>query len=322
MAYDEVIDNVACPACGAPFEIASQIKYGNCSGRRLKAGDEISWCDPRGRAAPLSDQDRNWGGNVLVPGAAQDSCPHCQQRLPETAVNLRDNVVVGVVFANIGHDAVQLSPPTHWFDYWSRRVAGAANEDRLQVFCSGGRWTIALADGAGGTAGGARAASQAVDAAASFGRTLHSSSEWCAFLTDLDRQLSVTQHAGQTTLVVLQVAAGFVEGASVGDSAAWIITTSEVVDLTARQRRKPLVGSGSATPTPISRCTLAGRLVVGTDGLFNYVRGEKLIELALLSPSEAAVDALIQAARLPSGTLQDDIALVVGEWRRANPTER
>ncbi|MGC4086396.1 MAG: hypothetical protein QM756_00585 [Polyangiaceae bacterium] len=257
MAYDEVIDDVACPVCGAHFEIAAQIKYGNCSGRRLKAGDEINWCDPRGRAAPLSDQNRNWGGHVLVPGGAQDSCPHCQAPLPDTAVDLRDNVVLGVVFANVGHDAVQLSPATHWFDYSSRRVAGAANEDRLQVFCSGNRWTIALADGAGGTSGGARAASQAVDAAASFGRTSYNKR---------------------------------------------------------RVVRFPKLGSGTAAPVPINRCPLAGRLVVATDGLFNYLSREKLVELALLSPVETAVAALIRAARLPSGALQDDIAIVLGEW--------
>jgi len=315
MAYDEVVANVACPTCSAHFEIASQIKYGNCCGRRLEPGDEITWCDPRGRVAPLADQDRNWGGDVLVPGAAQDTCPHCQARLPDTAVHLRDNVVLRVIFtSNIGHDAIQRSPPAQWFDYWSRRVAGSANEDRLQVFCSGNRWTIALADGAGGTSGGASAASHAVDAAAAFGRTLRDSSAWCSFLADLDKQLDLTRGAGQTTLVVLQVAGGCVEGASVGDSAAWLVTDSAVVDLTQRQHRKPLLGSGAATPAPVERCPLTGRLVVATDGLFNYVARNKLVALSLLSPVEAAVDALIQEARLPNGTLQDDIAVVLGEW--------
>src|SRR6478735_84159 len=107
MAYDEVTGNVACPTCGARFEITSQIKYGNCYGRHLGPGDEITWCDARGRAAPLTDQDRNWGGDVLVPGAAEDTCPHCRARLPDTAVHLRDNVVVSVVFtSSIGDAAI------------------------------------------------------------------------------------------------------------------------------------------------------------------------------------------------------------------------
>jgi serine/threonine protein phosphatase PrpC len=219
------------------------------------------------------------------------------------------------MFTNtIGHDAIQRSPPAHWFEYWSRRVACSANEDRLQVFCCGNRWTIALADGAGGTSGGASAASYAVDATADFGCTLRDSAEWCSFLTDLDRQLDVKQGAGETTLIVLQVAGGCVEGASVGDSAAWLVTASDVVDLTQHQRRKPLLGSGAAAPAPVDRCALAGRLVVATDGLFNYVARDKLIGLSLLPSVEAAVDALIQEARLPNGTLQDDIALVLGEW--------
>jgi len=214
----------------------------------------------------------------------------------------------------VGYDAIQRSPPDHWFDYWSRRVVGSANEDRLEVFCCGNRWTIAVADGAGGTSGGASAASHAVSAAAAFGCTPRDSSAWCSFLTDLDKQLDVTPSAGETTLVVLQVAGGFVQGASVGDSAAWIVTASDVVDLTRRQRRKPLLGSGAAAPAPVDRCALAGRLVVATDGLFNYVASDKVIALSSLSPVEAAVDALIQEARLPNGTLQDDIALVLGEW--------
>jgi hypothetical protein len=38
-------------------------------------------------------------------------------------------------------------------------------------------------------------------------------------------------------------------GASVGDSSAWLISPAgEVTDLTAQQRRRPLLGSGEALP--------------------------------------------------------------------------
>jgi hypothetical protein len=65
------------------------------------------------------------------------------------------------------------------------------------------------------------------------------------------------------------------------------------------------------------------RLLVASDGLFKYVAEERIRELALLAPRQAAVS-LTQAARLPNGRLQDDLAVIVAspadqafgaEWR-------
>ena len=55
---------------------------------------------------------------------------------------------------------------------------------------------------------------------------------------------------GQTTGVVAFVRSdGSISGASVGDSVAWLISPAgELTDLTAYQRRKPLLGSGEALP--------------------------------------------------------------------------
>ncbi len=104
---------------------------------------------------------------------------------------------------------------------------------------------------------------------------------------------------------------GHVWGASVGDSGAWLITASSVLDLTQDQRRKPLLGTGAAMPVGFGEVPFTGRLLLGSDGLFKYVRHEHIRDLVRsLAPMEAAA-ALIEAARLPSGGLQDDIAVIV-----------
>jgi hypothetical protein len=51
-------------------------------------------------------------------------------------------------------------------------------------------------------------------------------------------------HGGMSTAVVAEIVDGQVVGASVGDSCAWLVSLGEVSDLTERQVRKPLLGSG------------------------------------------------------------------------------
>lgn len=87
-----------------------------------------------------------------------------------------------------------------------------------------------------------------------------------------------------------------------------------LVDLTSEQQRKPLLGTGRATPVGFGPRKLSGRLVVGTDGLFNYVLPDIVIGSTLDVPLEDAASALVDRARLPTGGLQDDIAIVIGEW--------
>lgn len=316
MAYDEVIDQVACPSCNESFDLRAQIQFGYCRGHLLRRGDEIVWCDPPGRVAPLVDCERNSGGEILVPGASDESCPRCGTALPSAHVLIRDNTIAGVVFTRENaNKVVHLSPPTRWFKSWSLRRAAERNEDRLQVSCSGQRWTIAIADGAGGISGGAVAASAAVEAAAAFGiEAARTPTEWCAFLRELDQSLATDRRAGETTIVVAQVINGAVHGASVGDSRAWLIERGQSTDLTNSQRRKPLLGSGMTEPVAFAPRDIKGRLLVATDGLFNYASPETIVNAALDAPLEQAAAALVNRVRLPAGALQDDIALVLGEW--------
>ncbi|WP_437286633.1 hypothetical protein [Sorangium sp. So ce406] len=56
-----------------------------------------------------------------------------------------------------------------------------------------------------------------------------------------------------------------------------------------------------------------GRLLVATDGLLKYASRATISALARTGDVQTAVEALMQAVTLPSGNLQDDVAVVLGE---------
>jgi len=189
------------------------------------------------------------------------------------------------------------------------RVRGAkgAGEDRVSVVPRGHGLVVALADGAGGSGRGARAADLTVArlAAAAQLRELDAT----AALKDLDRQLAVV--GGEAAAVVLAVTGTTIRGASVGDCAAWIVAPDGGVEmLTARQHRKPLLGAGASTISFTAPFT-AGTLVVGSDGLFNYATTGRIVAACALPSLEETADALMRAVELPAGGLQDDVAIVV-----------
>src|SRR5689334_19787991 len=101
---------------------------------------------------------------------------------------------------------------------------------------------IALADGAGGTSGGARAAKAVVDRVAAVATHAY---VWSMLPAELDHaQIGY----GQTTAVVLWVTRDRIVGASAGDSGAWIVRddrADQIVELTEHQHRKPLIGDGA-----------------------------------------------------------------------------
>ena len=188
-------------------------------------------------------------------------------------------------------------------------AAGRAGQDRAEVLPLPNGAIFILADGAGGTSGGAEAA----DALLANVRTTPPGSiaDCVKLLERLDRQL---EDVGQTTAVLALVQDGQIVGASVGDSCAWLIGPTDRIELTCNQTRKPLLGSGSAIPVSFGPFELTNyRLIVGSDGLFNYVEHNRIFGLASIEPLESSAVALIEAARLPTGTLQDDIAVIIAD---------
>ena len=186
-------------------------------------------------------------------------------------------------------------------------AAGSAGEDRAAVWpCNVGQ-VLVVADGAGGSGGGAAAAATVLATLQALPRSLPRI-DCVQLLHQLDQQLL---SIGETTAVIAVVQDGKVSGASVGDSGAWMIDATTLIDLTERQQRKPLLGSGAALPVEFGPSPFTGRLLLATDGLLKYVAPPRICELVRALGVDDAGAALIAAARLPSGALWDDIGIIL-----------
>jgi serine/threonine protein phosphatase PrpC len=194
------------------------------------------------------------------------------------------------------------------------RAATGSDQDRAVAVPtaepSSGGYLAAVADGAGGTGSGAVASGRLVDFVT---ECRAGSTDWFNALLAFDDELSAGRSGGQTTGVVAFVHSdGRIEGASVGDSVAWLISPAgELTGLTAHQRRKPLLGSGEALPVVFDANPCGGRLLLATDGLVNYAPLDQIRALALQGSVAEAAAALVDCVRLPSGGLQDDVAVVL-----------
>jgi serine/threonine protein phosphatase PrpC len=188
---------------------------------------------------------------------------------------------------------------------------GAATlQDRIEVFRFGDRATIALADGAGGRPDAAEAAEAFVRLVAESAAELHDLRECERLVASSDLVVRLRTKGGETTGIVAVIEAGRVFGASVGDSAAWLLTPSGARELTAAQESKPFLGTGAAMVRAF-QCTERGTLVVATDGLWKYADLTKIRGLAAARPAEAK--RFIELVRYPSGALPDDVAVAVVE---------
>jgi len=187
-------------------------------------------------------------------------------------------------------------------------------EDRVAVVELPDRVVFAIADGAGGVSGGAAVA----DAVCSAVGELAASgppANWATWLAELDRRLVSAGPPGLAAAVVIEVADdGAVAGASIGDCEAWLLGADETRQLTVHQRKKPLLGSGEATPIAFSS-RIGGRLVVATDGLWKYMDRKRIAELATRPALDGIAASLTAGVRLRSGALQDDVAVLACELR-------
>lgn len=195
------------------------------------------------------------------------------------------------------------------------KIVGAhgAGQDRAAVIEAGDARVIVLADGAGGVGGGERAAEAVladVTAALSEGISTNTVRPWIARLLKLDRQL---QGIGETTAIVAIVQPGRVLGVSAGDSDLWLTNLPGGLPprrLTERQQKTRL-GTGVASIKPFDEFCRTGTLVAGSDGLWNHLPVDRVQELVVASPPEQAVHGLVEAVRLPSGALRDDVSVIV-----------
>lgn len=174
---------------------------------------------------------------------------------------------------------------------------------------------LVIADGSGGQSGGGEAAQLVIDtvqAKLTDDFIVADKGAWCALLVDLDRTLEENTLAGETTAIVMAISRRFIAGASVGDSRAIHFTRRDVRDLTERQNRRPLLGSGGAIPVPFAAPSRIGTVVAGTDGLFGYINYKELKKLTLTKGSTSLrSEDLLKAVQLPSGKFSDDVSFCV-----------
>jgi serine/threonine protein phosphatase PrpC len=71
-----------------------------------------------------------------------------------------------------------------------------------------------------------------------------------------------------------------------------------------------LLDSGRAVPIGFAT-PLAGTLLVASDGLWKYVQRKRIAAIVLEPELDAATRHLIEAARLQSRDLQDDVSVIL-----------
>jgi serine/threonine protein phosphatase PrpC len=174
-----------------------------------------------------------------------------------------------------------------------------------------------VADGAGGMPGGEVAAQTVAETARAWlgvERRLPTAPEWAEWLTALDRRMAETPFMGQAAVVGVSVSSEGISGASVGDCQALLIGMDGTLDLTERQHRKPLIGSGVCVAVAFARPWRGGRLIVGSDGLMRFASDGALRTAASDPDVVAAAARLAESVRLPNGEVWDDAAGLVCRW--------
>ena len=96
----------------------------------------------------------------------------------------------------------------------------------------------------------------------------------------------------------------------------WLIQGASQHVLTEHQRRKPLLGSGEATPVFFDTPWTGGVLLAGSDGLFKYADGPRIRAAAAGPDLSAAARELAALPRLAPGGLPDDGGRVLCHARR------
>lgn len=194
-------------------------------------------------------------------------------------------------------------------------AASGKGEDRVDILRLDSGVVMVLADGVGGRPGGGEAATLLVENVVNyFVNADYDTSDLALtrLLAEMDQALADDENAGETTAVVAVVTDDGITGASVGDSDAYLILPGVEYKLT-HGRRKPYLGYGAAYPEPFSAELQDGTLLIASDGLWKYADLDKICKIVRsteLSLEEIARN-VVDAARIPNGTLWDDIGIAL-----------
>jgi serine/threonine protein phosphatase PrpC len=199
-----------------------------------------------------------------------------------------------------------------------------SSEGLAEVFERDDQVIVVLADGAGGIRGGVAASRVLVDGVRS---AVHGGSfaaedvhAWADLFQATDRVLAAN-HAGETSGLLLALGARGIAGVSAGDSEAWVVTATQVDDLTLAQHTKTRLGTGRAVPVTFERATLEGVLLAGTDGLFKYASKEVIARIVRANTIGRTAEELIELVRLPSGRFADEAAIFLATRKPASPVD-
>lgn len=201
-------------------------------------------------------------------------------------------------------------------EHVAKVVPGAPDmraQDRAAVIPRGEWVVFIVADGAGNSVAGATAADAVLDAMRAM-EAPFTAEKIGEKLTAVDDAL---ESGGETTAVVVAIGPMEIVGASVGDSIGWLVGKAGAADdLSEGQLVKPLIGSGGAKPIGFTRARpAAGTLLLASDGLAKYAKAEVIVEaLRTMTSLNDAPSTLVDLVRMKSGTLQDDVGIVIARW--------
>jgi serine/threonine protein phosphatase PrpC len=185
--------------------------------------------------------------------------------------------------------------------------------DRAEVFEFKYGTGILLADGAGSSKQAYLAAEQFISLAKDslLNQPFSDDPLWLEqIFRQIDIQIAKKCGGNETTGICSVIHNNQILGASVGDSKCWLFNQTYDYELTQLQYRKPLLGTGSAIPVGFGPMELNGSIVVGSDGLFNYISIDN-IKAVITQNKTNLTELLINNVRLPSGQLQDDCSVVI-----------
>lgn len=137
---------------------------------------------------------------------------------------------------------------------------------------------------------------------------------WVSVCQKVDREVSLLDDAGFTTLIGLGILSSFVAGVSVGDSAVLLMLGEKSFILSERQQKNPPAGSGAAMMTPFAaQLTSPWKLLVMSDGVWKYIGWDKLVKLAETISGEELIKKIREGAVANTQRLMDDFTIILIE---------
>jgi PPM family protein phosphatase len=182
-------------------------------------------------------------------------------------------------------------------------------DDALYIKEIGSSIWFCISDGAGGTGQGAHASAYIIEVFEELTRIdgIDAPEDFESFLRKVDIELLNESQGSEATAIVGKVMDGIIVGASVGDSEAWIFNLEYDYELTSMQYLKPLIGSGKSVPIGFGPMYVEKNVLLGSDGLFNYVNRNDI--KSLLSSDCEAIQ-IADLAKKEKGSLQDDVSVI------------